>query len=91
MVHEIFSFFSFLLKFYGVRGSLRLFYDLWGSTYLKDQNFVFFRRFFVDLHYSAFLLRWFDFSFFSWIFREFVLLWLPFSQVRFFVFFVDFS
>ena len=31
VVHEKFSFFSFLLKFYGVRGSWRLFYDPWRS------------------------------------------------------------
>ena len=64
VVHEKFSFFSFLLKFYGVRGSLRLFYDLWGSTFLKDPNLRFFRRFFVGLRYAAFLLQHFHFSFF---------------------------
>ena len=36
----------------------------------------------------GFLFRHSDFSFFSWIFRGFALLWLPFSPLRFFVFFV---
>ena len=50
--------------------------------------FRFFRGFFVNLCYSGFLFRKSDFSFFSWIFRDFALLWLPFAALRFFVFFV---
>ena len=42
VAYEKFSFFSWLLKFYGVRGCVRLFYDPWGVDFFE------WVKFFVD-------------------------------------------
>ena len=69
VAYEKFSFFSWLLKFYGVRGCVRLFYDPWGVDFFE------WVKFFVDFSWiyvavASFLrpkiFRFFrDFSWFS--------------------------
>ena len=78
VLHENFSFFSFLLKFYGVRGRCVYFTTHGGSVFatpifrafallwfpLELLRFFVFRGFFVELRSCGFLFRHSDFSFF---------------------------